>query len=50
LRSLQGIDPAHEILVTSERDDPIRDDLVLGRFVPAHFRADPLGWQAGLRS
>jgi predicted NAD/FAD-binding protein len=36
LRSLQGIDSAHEILVTLNRDDAIRDDLVLGRFDYAH--------------
>ncbi len=32
LRSLQGIDSAHEILVTLNRDDAIRDDRVLARF------------------
>jgi predicted NAD/FAD-binding protein len=36
LRSLQGIDSAHEILVTLNRDDAIRDDRVLARFDYAH--------------
>jgi hypothetical protein len=36
LASLQGIDSAHEILVTLNRDDAIRDDRVLARFDYAH--------------
>jgi uncharacterized protein len=36
LRSLQGIESAHEILVTLNRDDAIRDEQVLGRFDYAH--------------
>lgn len=36
LRSLQGIDSAHELLVTLNRDDAIRDDRVLARFDYAH--------------
>jgi predicted NAD/FAD-binding protein len=36
LRSLQGIDSGPEVLVTLNRDDAIRDDLVLGRFDYAH--------------
>jgi predicted NAD/FAD-binding protein len=36
LASLQGIESAHEILVTLNRDDAIRDDRVLGRFDYAH--------------
>jgi predicted NAD/FAD-binding protein len=36
LRSLQGIDSAHEILVTLNRDDVIRDEQVLARFDYAH--------------
>jgi predicted NAD/FAD-binding protein len=36
LRSLQGIDSAHEILVTLNRDDAIREDRVLARFDYAH--------------
>jgi predicted NAD/FAD-binding protein len=36
MASLQGIDSAHEILVTLNRDDAIRDDRVLARFDYAH--------------
>ena len=36
LRSLQGIDSAHEILITLNRDDAIREDRVLARFDYAH--------------
>ena len=36
LRSLQGIESAHELLVTLNRDDAIRDDRVLARFDYAH--------------
>ncbi len=36
LRSLQGIESAHEILVTLNRDDAIADDHVLARFDYAH--------------
>jgi predicted NAD/FAD-binding protein len=36
LRSLQGIDSAHEILVTLNRDDVIRAERVLARFDYAH--------------
>ncbi len=36
LRSLQGIDSAHELLVTLNRDDAIRDDRVLARFDYSH--------------
>jgi uncharacterized protein len=36
MASLQGIESAHEILVTLNRDDAIRDDRVLARFDYAH--------------
>ncbi len=36
LASLQGIDSAHEILVTLNRDDAIREDRVLARFDYGH--------------
>ncbi len=36
LRSLQGIQSTHELLVTLNRDDEIRDDRVLARFDYAH--------------
>jgi predicted NAD/FAD-binding protein len=36
MRSLQGIDSAHEILIALNRDDAIRDDRVLARFDYAH--------------
>jgi len=36
LRSLQGIDSAHELLVTLNRDDAIRDDRVLARIDYSH--------------
>jgi predicted NAD/FAD-binding protein len=36
LRSLQGIESAHELLVTLNRDDVIREDRVLARFDYAH--------------
>ncbi len=36
LRSLQGINSAHEILVTLNRDDAVRDETVLARFDYAH--------------
>jgi predicted NAD/FAD-binding protein len=36
LRSLQGIESAHEILVTLNRDDAIREDRVLARFDYSH--------------
>jgi predicted NAD/FAD-binding protein len=36
LRSLQGIESAHEILVTLNREDAIAEDRVLGRFDYAH--------------
>ncbi|MGO8871879.1 MAG: NAD(P)/FAD-dependent oxidoreductase [Acidimicrobiales bacterium] len=36
LRSLQGIDSTHEILITLNRDEAIREDRVLARFDYAH--------------
>ncbi len=36
LANLQGIESAHEILITLNRDDAIRDDRVLARFDYAH--------------
>ncbi len=36
LRSLQGIESAHELLVTLNRDEAIREDHVLARFDYAH--------------
>ncbi len=47
LRSLQGIDSSHEILLTLNRDDAIRNDRVLARFDYAHpvFDAAAIGAQ-----